>query len=114
MPSSFAMYTTMLAFSYSLHPATSTSTGTSRAYKAIFFFALGAIVGWPFSALLAVPFVIEQLFMCGDDVALGGAKTQLLAKRWSTLAKAAAVGASIAVSCLLPLACGVYAHIRFL
>lgn len=87
----------MLAFSYILHPATSTSTGVSRAYKATGLFALGAIVGWPFSALLAVPFVFEYLFMCGDDTAQGGAKAQLLAKRWSTLAMAAAVGASVAV-----------------
>jgi alpha-1,2-mannosyltransferase len=92
------MYTTMLAFSYSLHPATSTPTGSSRATKAIVLFALGAIAGWPFSALLAVPFVLEQLFMCGDDTASGSAKSQLLAKRWATVGKAAAIGACLAVS----------------
>lgn len=94
------MYTTMLAFSYSLYPATSTPTGKSRAFKATLLFALGAIVGWPFSALLAVPFVIEQLFMCGDDTAQGGAKSQLLAKRWSTMGQAVAIGACIAVRLL--------------
>lgn len=98
LPSSFAMYTTMLGFSYGWHPATSTSIGTSRAYKATVCFAVGAIVGWPFSAALGVPFVLEQLFTTGGEVAVGQEKQILMAKRWDTMLRAIALGASIAVS----------------
>lgn len=98
LPSSFAMYTTMLGFSYGWHLATSTDTGTSRAYKATLCFAVGAIVGWPFSAALGVPFVLEQLFTTGGEVAVGQEKQGLMAKRWDTMLRAIALGASIAVS----------------
>lgn len=98
LPSTFAMYTTMLASSYSFHPATSAPTGVARAYKATACVALGAMVGWPFSAALGVPFVVEQLFLNGGDVAVGTERTALRNKRWETLLKAIAVGASLAVS----------------
>ena len=91
------MYTTALAYSYGFFPATSTPTGISRAYKATFFFALGAILGWPFSAALAIPFVFEQLFLTGGNIAVGEERKKLTITRWNTLAKAAAVGALIAV-----------------
>ncbi|GFZ47156.1 hypothetical protein JCM24511_04899 [Saitozyma sp. JCM 24511] len=97
LPSSFAMYTTMLAASYWLHPATSTPTGITRAYRATFFVALGAIVGWPFAAALGVPFVVEQLFLTGGDVAVGQDKQALMVKRWATMGKAVALGACIAI-----------------
>lgn len=103
LPSSFAMYTTMLAFSYSFHPATSTPTGISRAYRATFFIALGAILGWPFSAALGVPFVVEQLFLTGGDIAVGPARSGLRITRWETMVRAVVVGASIAVSQILNL-----------
>lgn len=91
------MYTTMLAGSYWFHPATSTPTGTSRAYKATFCFAVGAIVGWPFSAALGIPFVLEQLFTTGGDIATGQDKQNLVVKRWDTMLKAIALGASVSV-----------------
>ncbi|WRT69234.1 uncharacterized protein IL334_006218 [Kwoniella shivajii] len=97
LPSSFCMYTTLLASSFWFHPATSTSTGRKRAYFATFAFAVGAIVGWPFSAALAIPFVIEHLFLTGGEVILPAQKGAWMAKRWETLAKAIAVGASIAI-----------------
>jgi hypothetical protein len=97
------MYTTMLASSYWLHPATSTPTGITRAYRATFFVALGAIVGWPFAAALGIPFVVEQLFLTGGDVAVGQDKQALMIKRWTTMGKAVAVGACIAVSLIIRL-----------
>jgi alpha-1,2-mannosyltransferase len=97
------MYTTMLAASYWLHPATSTPTGITRAYRATFFVALGAIVGWPFAAALGVPFVVEQLFLTGGDVAVGQDKQALMVKRWATMGKAVALGACIAVSLIIHL-----------
>lgn len=92
------MYTTLLAFSYGFHPATSTPTGQSRAIKTTVWVAVGAIVGWPFSAALGVPFVLEQLFLTGGDVAVGGAREGLRAKRFSTMVLAIALGASVTVS----------------
>jgi hypothetical protein len=97
LPSTFTMYTTLLANSYWFHPATSTATGTSRAYKATLLFAVGAIVGWPFSAALAIPFVLEQLFTTGGEIAVGQDKQNLMAKRWDTMLRAIALGASISV-----------------
>jgi alpha-1,2-mannosyltransferase len=97
------MYTTMLASSYWLHPATSTPTGITRAYRATFFVALGAIVGWPFAAALGVPFAMEQLFLTGGDVAVGQEKQALMIKRWATMGKAVALGACIAVSLIIRL-----------
>jgi len=88
----------MLASAYWFHPATSTPTGTSRAYKATIIFALGAIVGWPFSAALAIPFVLEQLFTTGGEIAVGQDKQSLMIKRWDTMMRAIAIGASISVS----------------
>ena len=98
LPSSFAMYTTMLASSFWFHPATTTPTGTSRATRASLCFAVGAIIGWPFTAVLGVPFVIEQLFLTGGEVAVGAEKSAIRQKRLATMVKAIAIGASLAVS----------------
>lgn len=95
------MYTTMLANSYWFHPATSTQTGIRRAQRATLLVAVGAIVGWPFSAALGIPFVFEQLFLTGGEVATGDALTVLRSKRWDTMLKAVAVSACIAVSSLI-------------
>lgn len=92
------MYTTMLASAWSFYPATSTATGRSRALKATLCFAIGAIVGWPFSAVLAVPFVLEQLFLTGGEVAVGDARAALTSKRLTTMIRNVVIGASVAVS----------------
>ncbi|WVR08923.1 hypothetical protein IAU60_005982 [Kwoniella sp. DSM 27419] len=97
LPSSFTMYTTMLASSYWFHPATSTPTGSRRAYAATLFFALGAIVGWPFSAALGIPFVFEQLFLSGGETVAPAQKSNWMAYRWETVIKAVLAGASIAI-----------------
>lgn len=38
-----------------------------RTLLAVLAFATGAIVGWPFSLLVSVPFVVEELFVYGLD-----------------------------------------------
>lgn len=76
LPSTFAMYTTMLASSYWLFPVSMTSSrlpwsfpdATRRTLLATMLYATGAIFGWPFSILLAVPFVVEELFLRGADI----------------------------------------------
>ncbi|KAF8495055.1 glycosyltransferase family 22 protein [Gautieria morchelliformis] len=65
LPSSFAMYANMLAFSYAIRLPN--KFDNRRTVLATFFFATGAIVGWPFSLLVSVPFVLEELFVFGSD-----------------------------------------------
>ncbi|KAL7421010.1 mannosyltransferase [Cryptotrichosporon argae] len=101
LPSSFTMYTTTLASAYWFHPATSTPTGRRRMYAATAFFALGAIVGWPFAAALGVPFVIEQLFLSGGEVVPPAQRLVWGSKRVADLVKAVALAALIAVPVFL-------------
>lgn len=76
LPSTFAMYTTMLASSYWIFPVSLTSSrlpwsfpqAFTRTLFATMLFATGAIFGWPFSILLAVPFVFEELVLRGADI----------------------------------------------
>ena len=100
LPSSFTMYTTMMACTWSFHPASSDGNGVKRAYRATFAIALGAVVGWPFSAAIGLPFVLEQLFLTGGDIATGVALPQLRARRWTTMLGAVSLSACIAVSTL--------------
>ncbi|ORY24212.1 putative mannosyltransferase [Naematelia encephala] len=97
LPSTFTMYMSLLAASWWFHPATSTAQGQTRAFRATFAIALGAIVGWPFSAALGIPFVIEQLFLTGGEIAVGPDRQALRTKRWATLTRAVALSACIAI-----------------
>ncbi|KAI8987796.1 Alg9-like mannosyltransferase family-domain-containing protein [Mycotypha africana] len=65
LPSTFAMYCVFMAFSYALRPVS--DVDNSRTYKTIFWIGLGAIGGWPFAALIGVPFAIEELLIFGRD-----------------------------------------------
>ncbi|KAF2739358.1 hypothetical protein EJ04DRAFT_484095 [Polyplosphaeria fusca] len=56
LPSSFAMYTTMLGFS-----AFMDWQGGIRTAQGIFWFALGSLLGWPFAGALVLPFIIEEV-----------------------------------------------------
>lgn len=85
----------MLASSYWFQPATSTPQGTIRTYRATFFYALGAIVGWPFSAALGIPFVFEQLFLGGGEIVPTELTHIWRSKRWDTMWKAVTMSASI-------------------
>ncbi|KAJ9127613.1 hypothetical protein QFC24_001023 [Naganishia onofrii] len=71
LPSSFAMYMTMLGYAYYLRPSTNDRIGDRRVMMGTISFALGAILGWPFAALLGLPFVFEELFVKSGDEAVG-------------------------------------------
>jgi len=58
LPSTFAMYTTMLAFAASFK-----ESSKKRTSYVIFFYALGGLLGWPFSAVLVFPFVFEDILL---------------------------------------------------
>lgn len=92
------MYTTMLAASYWFHPATSTATGVHRMRLAVFFTALGAIVGWPFAAALGVPIIIEQLFFAGGEIVAPADRGIWSTRRATNLAFAIAGSSWICVS----------------
>lgn len=91
----------MVASAYAMRPASNDPRGTHYAYRATFFYALGAIVGWPFSLLLAVPFVIEQVFVRSGDKIAPAALWQMRSVRFVRLVKAGAVAALIAVPVFL-------------
>ncbi|KAH8110610.1 asparagine-linked glycosylation 9 protein isoform a [Phellopilus nigrolimitatus] len=65
LPSTFAMFTNTLAFAYTLD--TPSAGNSRRTLFATVLFAAGAIIGWPFALALAVPFVLEELFVHGAD-----------------------------------------------
>jgi alpha-1,2-mannosyltransferase len=96
LPSSFAMYANMLAASFWFHPATTTDTGVGRAFFATVCVAIGAIVGWPFAAVLGVPFVIEYALLPAGEVVPPEGNQKLLwgQKRLSTLVGAIVVAAA--------------------
>lgn len=69
LPATFTMYTTMLAFSH-IMKTEEAATGPSPFQKQlrtcfwpVFWIGLGAILGWPFSGLVGVPFVVEFLLL---------------------------------------------------
>ncbi|KAI7825165.1 Alg9-like mannosyltransferase family-domain-containing protein [Gamsiella multidivaricata] len=61
LPSTFAMYTTMMFFSQMLQPPRHHSG--KRTFWAIFWVGLGALLGWPFSAAVGLPFALEELLV---------------------------------------------------
>lgn len=52
LPSTFAMYTTMLGTAAFLRRKT---------VRGVFWFALGGLLGWPFSLAMCAPFVVEEV-----------------------------------------------------
>ncbi|KAF2711419.1 glycosyltransferase family 22 protein [Pleomassaria siparia CBS 279.74] len=58
LPSSFAMYTTMLGFSSFMD-----WQGGIRTAQGIMWFAVGSLLGWPFAGALVIPYVVEEVLM---------------------------------------------------
>lgn len=56
LPSTFAMYTVFLALGAFMNRRGGVRTATGLAWL-----ALGALVGWPFVAVMCIPFVLEEL-----------------------------------------------------
>ncbi|KDQ15681.1 glycosyltransferase family 22 protein [Botryobasidium botryosum FD-172 SS1] len=91
--SSFTMYTTMLAFSYAFKPPAQSTTYRTRA--TVLFFALGGILGWPFSLLIAVPFVLEEMFVYGLDKVEPQQWSGWIVARWKRLLMSGLVASTI-------------------
>jgi alpha-1,2-mannosyltransferase len=58
LPSSFAMYTTMLGFA-----AFMDWTKGMKTAQGIMWFGIGATLGWPFAGALVLPFIAEEVFL---------------------------------------------------
>ncbi|CAH1764508.1 2129_t:CDS:10, partial [Entrophospora sp. SA101] len=61
LPSTFAMYTTMIAYSYALKPISSSSG--RRIYHSIFWTGFGSLLAWPFSAAIGIIPAIEEILI---------------------------------------------------
>lgn len=104
------MYANMLAASYWFHPATSTNTGIKRAFLATLWVAIGAIVGWPFSAVLGLPFLVEYAVLPAGEIVGTVEKLTWGQKRLTTLVGAIVVSASVVI---LPIAVDSWAYGKF-
>ncbi|WEW54918.1 mannosyltransferase [Emydomyces testavorans] len=58
LPSTFAMYTSMLGLSAFLDSRRGLQTA-----RGIMWFGIGALIGWPFAGALVLPFVLEELVL---------------------------------------------------
>ena len=94
------MYMNMFAFSYALDPPS--LKNHQRTTMAILCFAIGAIVGWPFSLALAIPFVFEELVVYGADRVVPEARLSWLLKRWKRLVGAGMIASLIFVNTSSP------------
>ncbi|GAV98820.1 glycosyltransferase family 22 protein [Lentinula edodes] len=95
LPSSFAMYTGTLAFACSIIP--SSSRESQRTLYATLLYATGAIVGWPFALALAIPFVIEELFVYSGDKVPAASRLTWMVKRWTRLFGCGAIAAVLLI-----------------
>jgi alpha-1,2-mannosyltransferase len=96
LPSTFAMYTTMLALSHAFIPPS--NQDSRRTLAAVLYFTLGAAVGWPFALAVAIPFVFEELFVFGADKVPANEKSEWQLNRGKQLIVCGAVAALITVS----------------
>lgn len=60
LPSTFSMYTTMLGIATFIEKPTAR---TLRTVEGVVWFALGGLLGWPFSTLMILPFIVQHLLV---------------------------------------------------
>lgn len=101
LPSSFAMYFNVIAFAHFIEPTT--SKNKRRTLLATVAFATGALVGWPFSIAVAVPFVFEELFLYGADNVSPKERFGWMATRWGRLFTSGLVASLILVRSIIGL-----------
>lgn len=86
----------MVAFSYALDLPS--RLNNQRTFAAILFFATGGIVGWPFSLAVAIPFVLEEMFVYGKDKIKPEAYSTWIAGRWARLVQGGLLASLLFVS----------------
>lgn len=92
------MYASTLAFAFAVVPPS--VENSRRTLLATLAYATGAIVGWPFALALAIPFVVEELFILGADRVSSSARGPWIIKRWTRLIGAGFAATLIFVSAL--------------
>jgi alpha-1,2-mannosyltransferase len=90
------MYANAVAFAFAIEPAN--NKNMRRALFSTLAFASGAIVGWPFAAAVALPFVFEELYLYGTDGVPPKERMSWRIARWKRLAVCTLVAALVAVS----------------
>jgi alpha-1,2-mannosyltransferase len=96
LPSSFAMYFVTLASAFHMEP--SSSNNPQRTLLVTVFFAIAAVVGWPFALALSIPFVVEELFLFAGDIVPAADKPKWMISRWQRFARSVAIASLIFVS----------------
>ena len=95
LPSSFVMYTTSLAMAYAF-PRASIKNAT-RSFSATLIFAFGALGGWPYALVIALPYVFEELFLYGADAVPETEVRKWILRRWSRWILAVLVASLLAI-----------------
>lgn len=90
------MYASTLAFTFALAPPS--AENGRRTLLGTLLYAAGAIVGWPFALALAIPFVLEELFILGMDRVAPSARGAWTLSRWKRLFSAGLAASLIFVS----------------
>ncbi|WFD31488.1 dextrin dextranase [Malassezia sp. CBS 17886] len=90
LPSSFVMYTTSMAMAAAMRRAS--TRDSARTFAGTAWFALGALGGWPFALVIALPFVFEELCLASGD-----AGRSALGWRWARWLGAVGAAALLAV-----------------
>lgn len=62
------------------------------------YFTIGAVLGWPFALAIAIPFIVEELFVFGADQVAAKEKLEWQLNRGIRLLLCGAVAATIPVS----------------
>ena len=90
------MYTTMLALSHAFIPPS--NKDSQRTLATVTYFTIGAVLGWPFALAIAIPFVVEELFVFGADQVVAKEKWDWQLNRGIRLLLCGAIAAIIPVS----------------
>jgi len=85
LPSAFAMQMITLAYSYALEPVSSKAANGRRTFFSCLFFVIATVIGWPFVGVLALPFALEELSLCGDDEVMPASRPGWAASRFNRL-----------------------------
>ncbi|RKP27837.1 Alg9-like mannosyltransferase family-domain-containing protein [Syncephalis pseudoplumigaleata] len=99
LPSTFAMYTGMLAASYFMRTPAVAARAGSRTLGAVLCLAAGAAWGWPFSGAIGLPFALEELLVRGMAIAI------ILVMLWRDMASDTALIALLRFPMQVPLVC---------
>lgn len=110
LPSTFTFYTTTIALSFSIDPPATLTfplapdlplSSSGRTLRATAAFALGALLGWPFALVLAIPFVLEEMSVAGANTISWARCRSLVQARAIALFRAGLYSSLIAIPILL-------------